>query len=129
MALSPFKDDPAYAVDKTDKTNNFNYSIPGVYRPSDLHCPFAAHAHKTNPRNVDPYLSRSVSERVAIARAACPYGTEVIILRNHRRMTQKLTFLSMSSGPTVQRLIRAGFSLFAISQVSTMVLLRKPTSL
>ncbi|KAF8869718.1 hypothetical protein CPB84DRAFT_1803607 [Gymnopilus junonius] len=76
LALSPFKDDPAYAVDKTDKTNDFDYSIPGVYGPSDLHCPFAAHARKTNPRNVDPYLSRSVAERAAIARAACPYGTD-----------------------------------------------------
>ncbi|KAF7354077.1 hypothetical protein MVEN_01095100 [Mycena venus] len=75
IALAHWKDDLSIG-DKPEKTNNFDYSVTGDPLPSNRYCPFNAHARKTNPRNLDPYISRKFLESCAIARQGIPYGTE-----------------------------------------------------
>ncbi|KAF8748927.1 hypothetical protein RHS01_10448 [Rhizoctonia solani] len=77
----PFKDNPALAADPK-QNNDFDYAVTGVRgvsdrEPSDYYCPFTAHARKTVPRNLDPYISRKYLESSAIVRAAIPYGPEI----------------------------------------------------
>ncbi|KAF8725009.1 hypothetical protein RHS02_08443, partial [Rhizoctonia solani] len=81
LALCPFKDNPALAADPK-QNNDFDYTVTGVRgissrEPSDYYCPFTAHARKTVPRNLDPYISRKYFESSAIIRAAIPYGPEI----------------------------------------------------
>ncbi|CAE6332712.1 unnamed protein product [Rhizoctonia solani] len=81
LALCPFKDNPALAADPK-QNNDFDYAVTGVRgvsdrEPSDYYCPFTAHARKTVPRNLDPYISRKYLESSAIVRAAIPYGPEI----------------------------------------------------
>ncbi|KAH7335725.1 hypothetical protein B0J17DRAFT_719338 [Rhizoctonia solani] len=81
LALAPFKDDPQLGQDPK-RNNDFDYTVTGVpgvspREPSDHYCPFTAHARKTAPRNLDPYLSRKYLESSSIVRAAIPYGCEL----------------------------------------------------
>jgi deferrochelatase/peroxidase EfeB len=74
--MSPFQDNPDIAKDP-DNNNNFDYTIPDVSGPTNLHCPFYSHARKCNARNLSPYVDKSLIERGAIMRAAIPFGEEV----------------------------------------------------
>ncbi|ELU36686.1 peroxidase TAP [Rhizoctonia solani AG-1 IA] len=81
LALSPWWDDKELATDPK-RNNDFDYTVTGVPgvsagEPSDYYCPFTAHARKTVPRNLDPYISRKYFESSAIVRAAIPYGPEL----------------------------------------------------
>ncbi|KAF8748934.1 hypothetical protein RHS01_10447 [Rhizoctonia solani] len=74
-------DDKELATDPK-RNNDFDYTVTGVPgvsagEPSDYYCPFTAHARKTVPRNLDPYISRKYFESSAIVRAAIPYGPEL----------------------------------------------------
>ena len=76
LANAPFRDDPALGQDK-DQANNFDYSVPGTYGPTDVVCPFTCHTRKTAPRNVDPYVDKTVLESALMVRAGLAYGDEV----------------------------------------------------
>ncbi|CAE6435774.1 unnamed protein product [Rhizoctonia solani] len=81
LTLTPFRDDLELAADPK-RNNDFDYAVTGVpgisaREPSDYYCPFTAHARKTVPRNLDPYISRQYLSSSAIVRAAIPYGPEV----------------------------------------------------
>ncbi|CAE6439647.1 unnamed protein product [Rhizoctonia solani] len=88
LALAPIRDDPELAADPK-RNNDFDYAVTGIRgisarEPSDFYCPFTAHARKTVPRNLDPYVSRQFLASSAIVRAAIPYGDEVnLVERGH----------------------------------------------
>ncbi|OBZ77251.1 Dye-decolorizing peroxidase msp1 [Grifola frondosa] len=75
-ALAPVRDNAAMAADK-DQVNNFDYLVDGQVNPSDYYCPFTAHARKTAPRNLDPYIEQPFLESSLIVRSGIPYGLEI----------------------------------------------------
>lgn len=65
-----------------DRNNDFDYVVrdnPNISpnMPSDYYCPFTAHTRKTEPRNLDPYVSKRFLESGSIVRGGLPYGGEV----------------------------------------------------
>ncbi|KAG8709993.1 hypothetical protein FRC11_004963 [Ceratobasidium sp. 423] len=81
LALAPYRDDPTIGSNPK-RNNDFDYTVIGVphisaHAPSDFYCPFTAHARKTGPRNLDPYVSRQHLASSSIVRAGIPYGPEV----------------------------------------------------
>ncbi|KAH7884493.1 hypothetical protein F5I97DRAFT_1811771 [Phlebopus sp. FC_14] len=76
LALAPVFDDPELAKDEK-RNNNFDYLVPGIFGPTDIHCPFTAHTRKTAPRNLDPFAGKKFLESASIVRAGIPFGDEV----------------------------------------------------
>jgi len=74
LALCPFADDPALALD-SDLVNNFGYSAED---PKGFGCPMGAHMRRANPRDtlstLDPAGSRVVVDHHRVLRRARSYG-------------------------------------------------------
>ena len=102
--------------------------MPHQTGPSDIRCPFIAHTRKTAPRNLDPYVNKTLLESSLVVRAGMPYGKEVgsvvvsyviIALTSH-------TDNSMRMPPLIQTEVLRLFAIALASRTDSSV---KPPSL
>ncbi|KAG8769979.1 hypothetical protein FRC12_004593 [Ceratobasidium sp. 428] len=91
LARCPYRDNQDIFADEEetkkisedpDRINDFDYLVDDVAgvsanAPSNYYCPFTAHTRKTVPRNLHPYIDKSLLEAGGIVRAGIPYGDEV----------------------------------------------------
>ena len=102
--------------------------MPHQTGPSDIRCPFIAHTRKTAPRNLDPYVNKTLLESSLVVRAGMPYGKEVgsVVVSYVIFALTSHTDNSMRTPPLIQTGVLRLFAIALASRTDSSV---KPPSL